>query len=255
MSYITYPEEQGVIVDLETFNTNNVVADVMDCRDLTIKGEGNADHPKFDVFNGTSPIILDDQKIGMSVISAICSAIYFNEQKAGIDAMPRSRLFAYYNERANQNRYYEDVQCSIKRCIQNINQYGLCPESMHPYDTQRLVVKPSVACFEVAKNHRKLTYSRVGRKILAIKTVLAEKRVIIASIKVPKTGISADITLPFTGEHGGGYCILICGWNDAAHKFTFVNSMGASWGRNGLGTIQYEFLLDPELTMDMWVIE
>lgn len=257
MSYITYPEEH-IIINPEKFNINNVIADKIDENDQWIIGKGLANKLNFNVFSEHKPIILNDKEpitVGISVMSAICTAIDFNEKKTGMLSVPRSRLFAFYNERCIQQKYYEDIECSIKQCIQTINSIGLCPEDMYSFSLKKLIEKPSDACFQVAKNHRKIIYKKVARTILGIKTIMAEYRLIIASIKVSSSGIEENISLEKVFQPAGGYCILICGWDDVSRKFKFLNSMGEKWGDSGYGTIQYEFLLDPKLTMDLWVIE
>ena len=52
----------------------------------------------------------------------------------------------------------------------------------------------------------------------------------------------------------GGHAVCLCGYNDATERFTFVNSWGTSVGNNGLYTIPYEYMTDPFLSFQMYVV-
>jgi hypothetical protein len=45
-----------------------------------------------------------------------------------------------------------------------------------------------------------------------------------------------------TGKDMGGHAMVICGWDDAKHAYKIMNSWDISWGDNGFGWIDYDYL-------------
>jgi C1A family cysteine protease len=46
--------------------------------------------------------------------------------------------------------------------------------------------------------------------------------------------------------------MAVVGYDDARRRFLIRNSMGASWGDGGYGSVPYEYLADPRLAADFW---
>jgi len=57
----------------------------------------------------------------------------------------------------------------------------------------------------------------------------------------------------------GGHATIIVGYDDGStfgpNRFICMNSWGSGWGIGGYYTIPYEFVLDPTLAFDFWVIK
>ena len=47
---------------------------------------------------------------------------------------------------------------------------------------------------------------------------------------------------------------MCVGYNDATQRFIVRNSWGASWGQQGYFEIPYDYLTNPDLADDFWVI-
>src|SRR3990167_10807632 len=162
-SFEEYPEEQQpVLIDFQQWDEFNCVKDEPDARDVIIKGAGDVRHRVFTV-NGCSEIpVVSDETLGLSIISSICYAIYYNELKASqsnsaeTNPVQRSRLFAFYNERTEQGKFFENINISVRNCIKNINKYGLCPEPLWACNPKKVGDRPPIACFELAKNNKPL---------------------------------------------------------------------------------------------------
>lgn len=270
-SYLTYPEEQGVIINLGSFNRYNCVSDLPDDRDLIaidLRSPNGVQVRNFTVMPRDYLPILDDKELGLGALSSICNVIYFNEKRSGIEPVERSRLFAYFNERVKQNKLYDDIEFSVRDCIKNINKNGICPEARCPYNTHKMVERPSDVCFEMARNQKQLVYKRVPSIITDVKAILADNKLVVMSFRVPIDGAGKPFLETYTkyqaprkvtdqnGARTGsipGHCVIICGWDDDNRQFVFLNSWGVNWGDGGFGSIQYECLLKPDT--DLWVIE
>lgn len=52
----------------------------------------------------------------------------------------------------------------------------------------------------------------------------------------------------------GGHCIVIVGYDDSLQAFIIRNSWGNSWGINGHFYLSYNYVSDPNLSNDFWVV-
>ena len=74
----------------------------------------------------------------------------------------------------------------------------------------------------------------------------------IESMDAIKTGV---VPLPGPNEQTiGGHALVLVGYQDDQKRFIFRNSWG-TWGDGGYGYIPYEYVLNPMLAGDFWVIE
>lgn len=63
---------------------------------------------------------------------------------------PRSKLFAYYNNRLEEGTTNEDSGAYITDVLASMQKYGLCFEEQWPYDTWRFKDKPPAAAYDEA---------------------------------------------------------------------------------------------------------
>ena len=47
---------------------------------------------------------------------------------------------------------------------------------------------------------------------------------------------------------------MLVGYNDATSRFLSQNSWGTGWGMAGYFTIPYDYLTNPNLSSDFWVV-
>jgi len=70
---------------------------------------------------------------------------------------------------------------------------------------------------------------------------------------VAKTGV---VPLPEKDETLlGGHAVVCCGYDTAERTFRCRNSWGTDWGVTGYFTLPFEYLLDPNLSDDFWVVQ
>jgi hypothetical protein len=86
--------------------------------------------------------------IGSCTSNAICLLLYFMMKRQKYNAFIPSRLFLYYNTRCLMGDVDHDTGSYEKEAIQALLQYGVCPESMWPYDISKFTEKPSEDCYQ-----------------------------------------------------------------------------------------------------------
>ncbi len=209
------------------------------------------------------PPVYDQLELGSCTANAIGGGIEYNFRKTGHKPLfTPSRLFIYYNERVIEGTVKEDAGAEIRDGIKTVNRDGVPPESMWPYVIKKFTTKPPAHVYTEAKNHVAVKYARVKQSLNQIKSALAADCPVIfgfsvyesfESEKVAKTGHA-----PMPGKDEGllgGHAVLAVGYDDSTKLWTVRNSWGKNWGMRGYFTLPYDYLLDPDLSADFWVVQ
>ena len=194
-----------------------------------------------------------------------------------------SRLYLYYKEREMNGDIKEDSGATMRDVCKALNKYGVCEETIWPYDVKKYADTPPIEASLKAEQYKIKSYKSL-RGTPAIKEYLAvyKKPVLIGmdvydsfeSYSVAKNG---KVPMPNKFEsYLGGHAILIVGYDDAlkvAKKRGFFawlfgrkekmvdsgcficrNSWGADWGDDGYFYLPYDYV-NQGLAYDAWVIE
>ena len=238
--------------------------DLPDQRDFTYKAPvayTKALPSKVDLRNQCPPVY-DQGQLGSCTANAIGAAMQFEMMKQNAaDAFMPSRLFIYYNERVIEQTVSTDSGAQIRDGIKSVNQQGVCPEDMCPYNIGRFTNKPSVSAYINALKHKALSYQRVDRNLIQMKGCLASGYPFVfgftvydafESEAVAKTG---KLNMPLKNEKVvGGHAIIAVGYDEKAKRFIIRNSWGNSWGMAGYFTMPYAYLTSENLSDDFWTI-
>jgi len=172
-----------------------------------------------------------------------------------------SRHFIYYNTRVIEGTEGFDSGAEIRNAIKSLAKFGYPSESEEPYRIKDFREKPSIKSYRIAAREKIKRYERVERNLTHFRRLLAKGFPIsfgftvyesIYSPKAIKTGL---VPLPKKKEKtDGGHAVLCVGYNDELEAVIFRNSWGKGWGREGYGFLPYEYILDPNLSDDFWVI-
>jgi C1A family cysteine protease len=172
-----------------------------------------------------------------------------------------SQLFIYYNERKRQGTIEKDSGSTIRTGIKTLNAVGVCPENLWPYDITKFTDEPPAECYESAKKHRAIAYHRVQQSLHQLKMALMEGFPVAFGFKVfksfesdsvAKTGI---VPMPKPDEEFlGGHAVNLVGYDDDEKVFIVRNSWGTSWGDSGCAHFPYDYITDPNLSSDFWVV-
>lgn len=173
-----------------------------------------------------------------------------------------SRLFIYYNERLIDNSVDYDVGAYLQDGIYSLVKYGVCNEKLWPYIISKFAVKPPDACYNAALNHQVLAALNVVQTLSAMQTCLAAGVPFIVGINlyssflttaVSKTGM---VPMPDYAKERffGGHAVVCVGYDERKKMWIMRNSWGTKWGIKGYFYLPYNYLLDPNLSSDIWNI-
>ncbi|AZL89446.1 peptidase C1-like protein [Megavirus baoshan] len=214
---------------------------------------------------------IDQGTLGSCTANAIAYAYAFSEIKqSNKEIFLPSRLFIYYNERVIENTIDEDAGAQIRSGIKSINKYGVCDEHHWIYDPLKFRVKPPQEVYEEAKKAKPVKYARIdfrtdksiNDRINHLKKALKSGYPFIFGFTVydsfmnetvAKTGV---VDCPNDKENIiGGHAVCAVGYDDIKRAFIIKNSWGSKWGLNGYCYMPYNYVADPNLADDFWIIQ
>lgn len=179
------------------------------------------------------------------------SAIYYYYNK--IDA---SRLFQYYNERMLMNVTKQDVGVSLRDAVTALFSFGICQETLWPFDIDKLYTKPDIDCYSSANlgvicsaskfNTANPSFIEQLKNALYLGLGVLIGIVVYPGMEDESTALTGIIPMPDTSTESpiGGHALPLIGYSDKYSGFIFRNSWGSEWGQNGNGVVPYEYLKD-----------
>jgi C1A family cysteine protease len=211
--------------------------------------------------------VKDQGNLGSCTANACAGALEYEEniQNGNTLAPALSRLFLYYNERDLEGDVGEDAGGEIRDVVKVAAQFGAPLETTWQYDDgpTQFTVKPSMEAYTEGLQHKALQYQAVPQTLQAFQHVLAVfNRPIVVGIQVYASFESDEVAqtgvVPMPGEDEecmGGHAVLVIGYDNARKAFLVRNSWGADWGtQGGCFWLPYEYMLNPDLADDFWVI-
>jgi C1A family cysteine protease len=208
------------------------------------------------------PAVYDQGHLGSCTANAIGFCYHFDELKQNsMSSFIPSRLFIYYNERNMEGHTSEDSGAEIHDGVQSINMLGVCPETNWPYDITKYTEKPCENCYEIAKNHKSVSYQAVEQSIDQLRAAIISGFPVVFGFTVYDSFESPDVAktgimiMPKEGEKIlGGHAVAIVGFDDIRNVFIVRNSWGDNWGDKGYFYMPYDFIKNREYASDFWVI-
>lgn len=213
--------------------------------------------PSVDLRSKCAPIY-DQGELGSCTANAISACYAYDNKNVFIP----SRLFIYYNERKLEGTISEDSGAFISDGIKTLKTYGVCPEPMWPYDITKFTKAPTTSCYKNALTHKALSCTNIKQNLTAMKNSLASGFPFVVGIAVYSSFETAEVAksgvvpLPNTSTEDllGGHAILCVGYDDSKSVWIMRNSWGTSWGNKGYFTLPYHYLLDADLSSELWNI-
>jgi hypothetical protein len=206
----------------------------------------------------------DQQQTNSCAANAAAGAYeYLMKRLQGDDAYDVSRMFIYYNARAQDADDIADEGSQLQSVIASLQEYGACSEETWPFDVEVVNDEPDDVSFEEAANFLIEGCELVPTELDAWKAALAEGNPIIFGILLfdsfdqqRKPGL---VPAPSATEAGrashGGHAMLCVGYSDADKVFIVRNSWGTEWGDHGYCYMPYSYVMDPEQNFgDSWII-
>jgi C1A family cysteine protease len=169
-----------------------------------------------------------------------------------------SRLFIYYGAREIIGLTQEDSGCHIRDAMKVVYNLGAPRETGWRYNEDKFAQRPPKRQYRSAPYHKITSYRSVPIEVNAIKAALAEKLPVIFGVAVFESffaNSNGNIPMPGYRERMlGGHAMRAMDWDDSTQTFGGDNSWGTSWGNNGRFRIPYQYLGNPRLGADYWVL-
>jgi C1A family cysteine protease len=181
-----------------------------------------------------------------------------------------SRLFEYYSTRLLQGTINEDSGASIRNAIKAAVKYGVADEAQWAYDISKFKSNPPPSVWSAAAGHKVSSYHAIADgDIETMKSIIASGYLV---------GFGFDVYSYFMGLEmaqkamlcrpkatetlEGGHAICQAGYDDnkampdgTKGAFLIRNSWGAKWGIGGYFWMAYNYVGDPKLCSDFWVVQ
>ncbi|HEY9598965.1 MAG TPA: C1 family peptidase [Cyanophyceae cyanobacterium] len=216
--------------------------------------------PKVDL-RANFPAVYAQGPIGSCTAQSVCAAFHFCQMKQKLYNFAPSRLFTYYTTRDIEGTVNEDSGAMLRDTIKSINKFGACPESIWPYDINKLTVKPTATCYDTASRHTAVSYSQVSQTLNEMKGCLAEGypfafgMTVYESFEGNQVAQTGVVQMPTASEQVvGGHAVLTVGYDDSQQRFIIRNSWSSDWGMGGYFTLPYGYILNSNLATDFWTI-
>ena len=205
--------------------------------------------------------VFNQLSLGSCTGNAWASMMYFVHKKMDPTwDQSFSRLFLYFGGREELGTIYEDSGAMIRDGAKWMAKYGVCPESMWPYDMKRFRDRPTLDCYKAAGNRRISEYSRIT-SLDGMISCLAEGYPFVFGMSIYESFMSEQTTktgvvsLPKKGEqYLGGHAVLGVGCDLERQEIIGRNSWGRQWGKQGTFTIPFTYLATPRLADDFWTV-
>jgi C1A family cysteine protease len=189
---------------------------------------------------------------------AVASAfeVIQNARSVGNAFMP-SRAFLYFNTRALEGTAHLVTGASLRNAIKTFAKEGVCDETMWPYDTSRLTVRPPAVAYANGPLNRITRYARLARDLAQIRRCLWSGHPFVFGMPCFNHWYSAvggviPAVTPATAKPIGGHAMVCVGYDDVRQSFLVLNSWGSRWGDNGFAHVPYSLILSG--AYDMWII-
>jgi C1A family cysteine protease len=208
------------------------------------------------------PDVYNQGELGSCTANSIAGAIEFDLLKQGLADFVPSRLFIYYNERVMEGTINSDAGAMIRDGVKSVNKQGVCDENEWVYDISKFTERPTDTVYQQALGNVALEYQRVPRDLDQMKTILASGYPFVIGFSVYSHFESREmaqngmLALPAQDETIlGGHAVLVVGYDDSKNSFIVRNSWGKDWGLDGYFYMDYNYLLNPNLSDDFWYIK
>jgi C1A family cysteine protease len=193
-------------------------------------------------------LVESQDQLGSCVGNAIANAYeLLVKQKQPEYFVELSRLFIYYNSRSFDNETATDVGSTLLNGLRSVKQYGICKETLWPYDVSKFDIKPTDECYIEGK-HRTLTVYQYLSTVRDIVDVLNKNIPAVIGLTVYDdfmTLTEADpvLHIPLNSENSGSHAMSIVGYDLVKKQLLAKNSFGANWGANGYCYIPFDYVV------------
>ena len=197
---------------------------------------------------GFSGLVEDQGELKSCVGNAITNAFeLMTRWNAPLNFVELSRLFVYYQSRVIENtESIDDGVYSIRNALKACSKFGLCAESLWPYDESKVNEEPTKECYIDAANRKIVNYRRLNKISDVVEAIGLGKPVVIGADVFDDFDLlnpdNTAMNLPGEGASpNGSHAMCIVGYSIPNFQFTVKNSYGNGWGDAGYCTMPFEY--------------
>ena len=194
--------------------------------------------------------------------NAMAGAYEYLDNRINGQSTDMSRLFIYYNAREIEGSTNKDEGAYLSDCVKVVRKYGACTEETWPFTLDEVTSKPPKVAYREAAQFRIEDAASVDIDLDIMRTCLAEGYPFVFGLQLFESfngaggnGGLVPMPDPNNEKHVGGHAMLCVGYSDTDRVFIIRNSWGEEWGDMGYGYVPYEYMVDPNLNHDCWVIQ
>jgi C1A family cysteine protease len=201
------------------------------------------------------PACWDQGQLGSCTAFGITGVIAFLHGFVG------SQLWLYYKERVIERSTKQDAGAEIRDGIKVVAKQGLPPEAAWPYDVTKFRKAPPAVANKAATGELVTEYQRLTGLADYLDCLASGFPIVLGSTLYPafesdEVAHTGVVPMPRPGEKPiGGHCFDVVGYDSSTRMFLCRNSWGEDWGRNGYFTMPFDYIGDPKLTDDAWVVK
>lgn len=206
------------------------------------------------------PPIQDQGDLGSCTAHAAVAVLEHNVIVQKQPLVNRSRLFAYYNARSAEGGQGADGGATLRDMVSGLNNFGICDETVWPYDPSQVLVKPTSDCFNAAVPNRIRLYARLNTLDDMLMCLAAGFPFIFGftvydSFESDAVAASGILNLPNSTEEAvGGHAVCAVGYDRPSGRLIVRNSWSDTWGQQGHFTIPFAYVTNRNLSDDFWTI-
>jgi C1A family cysteine protease len=169
-----------------------------------------------------------------------------------------SRLFIYYNTRAEYGNIQEDNGMFLRDGMKSLAKFGVCTESLWPYDTTKFNYMPNEECYEDAKKRKIFKYQKLISNYY-ITQVLNNNKPVVFGMEIYDSFMDLNeristVHFPSRKEKSlGGHAMCMVGYDLEKRLFLAKNSFGSTWGDNGYCWIPFDYITQEGY--DIWTFD
>lgn len=184
-----------------------------------------------------------------------------------------SRLYMYFITRMMDNKMnykslipVEDQGATLKSVFTALSQYHYIDEVKYPYEIEKCDSIPPTKIFEEAIKINKTpftSYKQISQTKCSIKYalymcktgVLFGMMVYSNFMRLTKENDILDVPDYKNDELLGGHAVCITGFSDETETFEILNSHGSDFCNGGYFRMKYEYMLNPELAFEFYIVQ
>ena len=190
--------------------------------------------------------------------NAVTSVCEYLNIKNGKSIESYSRMFLYFNSKDNRGVISKDIPVSFIDCLETIKVFGMCPDELWPYNTEKSNLIPIKHCYEEAKKYKIYSFYKINQQADTIKKCIANGEPILFGLNIYQNFLNIApntiLDVPKDWEQQiGEYATACYGYDDSKRAFLCRGSFGNMWADSGYFWVSYDYVLSNKCT-DFWTI-